>query len=33
MAASFVHTQTFDAEIAAKAQGHVFAAGTKPWLG
>ena len=33
MAAAFVHNQNIDAAIAAEASGHVFAAGTEPWLG
>ena len=33
MAKAFVPNQTVDADIAAKAPGHVFAAGTEPWLG
>ena len=33
MAAAFVPNQNIDAVIAAEALGHVFAAGTDPWLG
>ena len=33
MAAAFVSNQNVDAAIAAEALGHVFAAGTEPWLG
>ena len=32
MAAPFVPNQNINAEIAAEAPGHVFAAGTEPWL-
>ena len=33
MAAAFVPNKNVDAAIAAEAPGHVFAAGTEPWLG
>ena len=33
MAAAFVPNQNVDTMIATEAPGHVFAAGTEPWLG
>ena len=33
MAAPFVPNQNIDTAIAAEASGHIFAAGTEPWLG
>ena len=33
MAEVFVNNKNVNTEIAAEAPGHVFAAGTEPWLG
>ena len=32
MAAPFVPNQNINTAIAAEASGHIFAAGTEPWL-
>ena len=32
MAAAFVPNQMFDAAITEEAPGHIFSAGTEPWL-
>ena len=33
MAEAFIPNHNVDAAIAAEAPGHVFSAGTEPWLG
>ena len=33
MAAPFVPNQNINTAIAAEASGHIFSAGTEPWLG